>query len=104
MREAKNAEPFLDRVARMVGFDVDVIEPFEQCRLIVTAVRHGLRDVLRLSRRHVLVAEVGGGNTLLSILPLRPVAASRSYDLGAIRMQEMLATAQEQPLCTRPNY
>ncbi len=98
VREAKNAEPFLDRVARMVGFDVDVIEPSEQCRLIVTAVRHDLRDVLDLSRRRVLVAEVGGGNTLLSVLHSGEITASRSYDLGAIRMQEMLATAQEQPV------
>ncbi len=98
VREAKNAEPFLDRVARTVGFDVDIIEPSEQCRLIVTAVRHDLKDALDLSRRTVLVAEVGGGNTLLSVLRSGEITASQSYDLGAIRMQEMLATAQEQPV------
>lgn len=97
VREARNVDSFLDRVARTVGINVDVIESGEQCRLVVMAVRHAIGDSIDLKRRIVLVAEAGGGNTLVSVLRGGEIAISQSYDLGSIRMQEMLATAQEQP-------
>jgi exopolyphosphatase / guanosine-5'-triphosphate,3'-diphosphate pyrophosphatase len=97
VREASNAEAFLDRVSRTVGLDVDVIESSEQCRLVVSAVRQDLDGAYDLSRHTAVVVEVGGGNTLVSVLRSGQIVASQSYDLGAIRMQEMLATAQEQP-------
>jgi len=95
VREAANRDAFLDRIARTVGIDVDVIEPTEESMLNVAAVCHSVGSALRFKRRVVLVAEVGGGSTLLTVLRKGEIVASESYHLGSIRMQEMLATAQE---------
>jgi exopolyphosphatase/guanosine-5'-triphosphate,3'-diphosphate pyrophosphatase len=97
VREAANREAFLDRIARTTGFDVEVIETTEQSRLIVAAVRDALGDALDLSRRTSMIAEVGGGSTLLTVLKKGEITVSQSFNAGSIRIQETLATAQEPP-------
>jgi exopolyphosphatase/guanosine-5'-triphosphate,3'-diphosphate pyrophosphatase len=44
-----------------------------------------------------MIAEVGGGSTLLTIVRGGEIPASQSFNLGSIRMQEMLSTAGELP-------
>ena len=97
VREATNRDTFLDRITRAVGFDVDVIEPTEQSRLLVSAVRHTTHDLLGPKDQTTLIAEVGGGSTLLTILQGGEIVASQGFSLGSIRMQEMLLTAGEPP-------
>jgi len=97
VREASNRDAFVDRVARTVDIDVDVIEPTEQSRLIVQAVRQSVGGVPGLAHGVAMVAEVGGGGTLVTVLRNGEIAASQSYNLGSIRMQEMLATASQPP-------
>jgi exopolyphosphatase/guanosine-5'-triphosphate,3'-diphosphate pyrophosphatase len=97
VREARNADSFLDRVGTTVGIEVEIIEPSEQCRLVVMAVRKAIGDTIDLRRRNVLIVEVGGGSTLVTILRRGAVTLSQSYDLGSIRMQETLAASLEQP-------
>ena len=97
VREASNGEAFVDRVALTVGLDVEVIETTEESRLIVAAVRHAVEHELDLHRSSTLIAEVGGGSTLLIVLREGEIAASQSFDVGSIRMQEMLALAHQPP-------
>ncbi|MFO7973314.1 MAG: HD domain-containing protein [Candidatus Hydrogenedentota bacterium] len=97
LREAGNRDAFIDRVARTVDLDVDVIEQTEQSRLIVSAVLDDSGEVLGLRRKSAMVAEVGGGGTLITILRRGEIAATQSYILGSVRMLEMLAISQEQP-------
>ncbi len=97
VREAANRDSFLDRIARTVDLDLEVIEPMEQSRLIVSAVRHAVEGALDLHDQITLIAEVGGGSTLLSIVRDDRIADSRSYNLGSVRIQEVLSTAQEPP-------
>ncbi len=98
VREASNRDPFLDRLEHTVDLTFDVIEPAEQSRLLVSAVRHELGDVLAGKRHTSLVAEVGGGSTLLSVMHGSEIAASESYYLGSVRMQEMLSTEGATPV------
>ncbi|MFO7956590.1 MAG: Ppx/GppA phosphatase family protein [Candidatus Brocadiia bacterium] len=95
VREASNGEAFLDRIARSVGLDVEVIEATEQSRLVVAAVRHAVGEAIPLERRVALIAEVGGGSTLLTMLRDGEIAASQSYNLGSIRLREWLSTDRE---------
>jgi len=97
VREASNRDAFLDRIARAVDLDVEVIESAEQCSLIVSAVRTDVGDAVDLKHSVALVAEVGGGDALVAILRGGDIAASQGYNLGSIRMQEMLSTSQETP-------
>ena len=98
VREASNRDAFLDRAARTVGLDLDIIEPIEQSRLIVSAVRESFGGLLGSKRQRTVLTEVGGGSTLLTVLRGGEIAASQSHNLGSIRMQELLATTGEPPV------
>jgi exopolyphosphatase/guanosine-5'-triphosphate,3'-diphosphate pyrophosphatase len=97
IREAANQDAFLDRVSRTVNLNIDVIEPMEQSRLIVAAVFNDVGDAVDLKKGSAMIAEVGGGGTLLTVLKRGEISASQSYDLGSIRMQETLSTTNLPP-------
>jgi len=95
VREASNRDAFLDRVQMATGIEVEVIEPTEESRLTVSAVRDALGDALLLGSDTTLIVEVGGGSAMLTILKNGQIAASESCNLGSIRLQEILDTWQE---------
>ncbi len=92
VREASNADAFLDRILMATGFDVDVISSSEESRLTVAAVRHEVGKK-RLEEQNSLIVEVGGGNTEINILRKGQIVASRSLAIGSIRLQEFLSTS-----------
>lgn len=95
VREAANSDSFLDRMLMATGIEVEVIEPTEEARLTVNALLHRIGEANDLNRGMSLVADIGGGGTLLTLLRDGRVSASGSYALGSIRLQEMLATSQD---------
>ncbi|HET6429785.1 MAG TPA: HD domain-containing protein, partial [Phycisphaerae bacterium] len=95
VREAANADAFLDRVFMTTGLDVEIIEPAEESRLIVGAALEGVGEALDLAGSQTLIADVGGGSALLSVLRGGEILATGTYRLGSIRLQEVLATAHE---------
>ncbi len=97
VREASNSDPFLDRVLMATGLEVEVIEPSQESRLTMGAVRQAMGDCAELRRRHALIVDVGGGSALLTLLHGGEISASVSCRLGSIRLQEMLATSRERP-------
>ena len=97
VREAGNADTFLDRILMATDLQVEVIGTSEESRLIVSVVRQAVGAALEMERRRTLIAEVGGGSTLLSVLQGGEIASSQSLSLGSIRLQEMLLTSQESP-------
>lgn len=90
VREATNSEMFLDRVYLATGLSVDVIDTSEESRLTVSAVRQELHRLSDDRTREMLIADVGGGSTLLTILRGGEIVTSQSLRLGAVRLQEML--------------
>ena len=68
VREAGNAEAFLDRVLMATGLDVEIIATSEESRLTVSAVREELGSAMGVRRGKALIADVGGGSTLLTVL------------------------------------
>jgi len=97
VREAGNAEAFLDRILMVTGLEVTVIDPSEESRLTVSAIRRDVGKALPVDRGDVLLAQIGGGSTLLTVLRQGQIAASQSLLLGSIRLQETLATFSEPP-------
>ncbi|MBN1556321.1 MAG: Ppx/GppA family phosphatase [Phycisphaerae bacterium] len=96
VREAANADAFVDRIFVSAGLDVEIIEPGEEIRLTVSAVRDRL-GAKGLGKGHALVADVGGGSALLALLHGGETISAGSYALGSIRLQESLDTAGETP-------
>jgi exopolyphosphatase/guanosine-5'-triphosphate,3'-diphosphate pyrophosphatase len=100
VREARNGDAFLDRAELTTGIEVEVIEATEQSRLVVAAVRHAVQDEMDLHKRTALIVEVGGGSTVLTILRRGEISASQSYNLGSVRMREMISRMHEPPAQT----
>ncbi len=97
VREASNADTFLDRVYIATGLKVEVIGTPEESRLTVSAVRQAVGDALGVNRGEALIADVGGGSTLLTLLEDGEIVTSQSLRLGSIRLQEMFSTSEESP-------
>jgi exopolyphosphatase/guanosine-5'-triphosphate,3'-diphosphate pyrophosphatase len=97
VREAGNADTFLDRVHLATGLRLEVIGTPEESRLTVSAVRQALGDALGVNQGQALVADVGGGSTLLTLLEDGQIVTSQGLRLGSIRLGEMFASGQESP-------
>jgi exopolyphosphatase/guanosine-5'-triphosphate,3'-diphosphate pyrophosphatase len=97
VREASNADTFLDRVFMATGLHVEVIDTSEESRLTVSAVRQALAGMLRENDERTLIVDVGGGNTLLTMLQGDEILTSQSLRLGSIRLQEVLSTSEDPP-------
>ena len=90
VREAQNADAFLDRVRLRTGLDVEVIDGSEENRLTYMAVRERLRDHPSLVSGDTLLVEIGGGSADISFLRRGEPIHSGTYPLGAIRMRQSL--------------
>jgi len=97
VREATNADTFLDRILMATNLQVEVIDTSEESRLIFSAVQRSIGSALGLSRGDALIADVGGGSTLLTVLEDGQIATAQSLRLGSIRLQETFSTTQEPP-------
>jgi len=97
VREAANGDTFLDRVFMATRLNVEVIDTSEESRLTVSAVRQAVGDALGVNQRQTLIADVGGGSTLLTLLENGEIATAQSLRLGSIRLQEVFATNEESP-------
>ena len=91
VREATNADTFLDRVRVRTGLQLEVIDGTEESRLTYLAVRHRLKGHPALDGPHALLVEVGGGSADLTFLDGDRPKYSGVYPLGAIRMRQSLA-------------
>ena len=89
VREASNSESFLNRIFMATGLNVEVIATSEESRLTVSAVRQVMGDAMGVAHGWALIAEAGGGSTLLTILEEGEIASSQSLRLGSIRLQEI---------------
>ncbi|MGW8255873.1 MAG: Ppx/GppA phosphatase family protein [Thermoguttaceae bacterium] len=97
VREASNADTFLDRIFMATKLQVEVIDTCEESRLTVSAVRQAVGHALGVDRENALIVDVGGGSTLLTLLQNGEIATSQSLRLGSIRLQEMFSTSEESP-------
>ncbi|MFC1765759.1 hypothetical protein ACFL6U_27250, partial [Planctomycetota bacterium] len=94
IREAANGETFIDRVLMATDIDVSLIGVAEESRLTIAAVRQAVATQLK-DRKNALVVQVGGGNTILTLLAKGKIKACQSLPMGPIRSQEVLATTTE---------
>lgn len=98
VREARNADVFLDRVLMATGLEVNVIDGPLEGRLTVSAVRSVMDAKAPSLGTHTLITEVGGGSTMLAVLEHGEIEASQSLGLGSIRLQEVLGTSGQPAL------
>src|SRR5208282_1660732 len=88
---------FLDRIYLATGLKVEVIGTPEESRLTVSAVRQALEDASSVAPGETLIADVGGGSTLLTLLDNGEIVTSQSLRLGSVRLHEVLASDEDSP-------
>ena len=84
VREAENAEVFINRARREAGIEVEVVSGVEEARLIHLGV---LQAVPAFDRR-LLLCDIGGGSTEVLVGERGETLAARSFKLGAVRLTD----------------
>jgi exopolyphosphatase/guanosine-5'-triphosphate,3'-diphosphate pyrophosphatase len=84
VREATNGGDFVAAVQREIGIRVRVISGTEEARLIHLAAVYAVDA----GRKPVVVLDIGGGSTEITLGTASRIQASRSFKLGALRLTE----------------
>ena len=82
VREAENAEEFIERARDEAGVEVEVISGVEEARLI----QLGILQAVPVFDRRLLLIDIGGGSTEVLVGEQGETLAVRSFKLGAIRL------------------
>ena len=82
MREASNAQEIVDRVLRKTGIEIEVISGEEEAALVAQSKVHRVIT----TDRNYLFMDVGGGSTELNLYVGGEPVATRSFDIGTVRM------------------
>jgi len=94
VREAANADLFVERIFASTGISVEVISGSEQDRLIYSAVRHAFQsENVQPSEKPTLISELGSGSLEISMLREGEVAFSGTFPLGTIRLRNAIRPA-----------
>lgn len=84
VREAENAQVFIDRARDEAGIEVEVVSGVEEARLIHLGV---LQAVPAFDTRLVLI-DIGGGSTEVLVGERGETLTARSFKLGAVRLTD----------------
>ena len=91
LREAKNRDSVLDRIAVKTGFRVKVIGGIEENRLMYLVVDYALRDESEtLSKVNSIIMDVGGGSTEIMLLQKGKMVAAHSFRLGTVIIEQQI--------------
>lgn len=89
LREARNSDDLIERVARIAQWSVEVIGGEEEARLIQLAVA---RAVDLKGKRSMLV-DIGGGSAEVTLCDGEDIVCTETYDLGAVRLLKQFGEA-----------
>lgn len=82
LREARNSDVLVDRIARETGIGVEVISGEEESRLIHLAVG----KVVDLAGRRAMLVDIGGGSVEVTLTEGENIVSSESYRMGTVRL------------------
>lgn len=82
MREAGNGQEIIKLISERAGIDLEIIEGQREANIIYA---NHIEDSLDI-RKNYLYIDVGGGSTELSVFVNKVPVASKSFDIGTIRI------------------
>jgi len=82
MREAKNGEEVASAIKNAADVDLEIISGQKEAKIIYS--NQALQDIDK-NKNHLYI-DVGGGSTELSLISMGRLWASRSFNIGTIRM------------------
>ena len=86
IRGAKNREEFLDRVKRLLGWEIEIIDGELEANLIFRGVSLSLPD----SIGKYLIVDIGGGSTEFILANQNGILWNRSFNIGVARVLETI--------------
>lgn len=84
LRNARNAQAFVDQVQAELGLAIDIIPGEEEAGLILD----GVRQVVPFGHKPMLVMDIGGGSTEFILATDRSLLWKHSFELGTTRLFE----------------
>lgn len=91
IREARNRDSVLDRLAVKTGFRVRVIDGLEENRLMYLAVEYALSLAPgKPFRVNSIVIDVGGGSTEIMLLQKGKMVAAHSFRMGTVIIEQQV--------------
>ncbi len=82
MREATNGVAIVARIKKDAGIDLEIVEGQREAKIIYAS---HIEETLDLKKNYLYI-DVGGGSTELSVFCKGEMIASRSFNLGGIRI------------------
>ncbi len=82
MREAKNGTEVIRRIKEQANLDIEIIEGQREANIIYS---NHIEENLDANKSYLYI-DVGGGSTELSVFVNKAPVASRSFDIGTIRI------------------
>lgn len=86
VRDARNREEFIGRIARQTGLRVHILSGLEEAACTFLGAQSVLPDVPRDQLK--LVLDIGGGSTELALGKEAEIMDSYSFDMGCVRFTE----------------
>lgn len=82
MREADNGNEIIKKLKKLVGIDLEIIEGQREANIIYS---NHIEENLDAKKSYLYI-DVGGGSTELSVFVNKQLLASRSFNIGTIRI------------------
>jgi len=82
MREAKNGKQVIEKVKELANIDIEIIEGQREASIIYS---NHIEENLDIKKSYLYI-DVGGGSTELSVFVNKQPVASKSFNLGTIRI------------------
>ena len=92
-RDAKNADPVMDRILVQTGFRVRIIDGIEENKLMYLAVTDCLKDNPSFHKEdETVILNVGGSTTEIMMISNGKMAGVHSLRLGTVRVEQQMRT------------
>lgn len=82
MREATNGKPVIEKIKAIANIDIEIVEGQREASIIYS---NHIEENLDIKKSYLYI-DVGGGSTELSIFVNKQPVASKSFNLGTIRI------------------
>lgn len=86
LRNARNADHFVQRAQAELGIAITIIRGDEEAELILS----GVRQAVRFTSRPALVMDIGGGSIEFLLATEKALMWKHSFELGATRLRERI--------------
>lgn len=84
IRDANNGDKLIQRVLKETGHNIKIINGETEAEFIY----HAVKNMIDISHHRVLMVDIGGGSTELTLTDQGEIVFTKSYNCGTVRLLE----------------